>query len=435
MHNIPLKVSDRVPFFYGWVVLFCACCAGFVRQGPAVATLSIFVTPMTNEFEWSRTAISGAVSVGGILAAIISPFLGPFVDKHGARGILCAAILITALCTVLLSQLTSLMMFYILFCLARLNFAGPFDLGIYTAVNNWFVRKRPRAISIVTLAQMAGLTAMPLIGFVAMDQGGWRAGWLLIGFTIIVIGLLPNLLLMCRRPEDIGLHPDGSEKNDTCDDNIKSDLIEPSFTRRQAISKPSFWLLALFTVLVFPVQAGISLHQAPHLLERGLSPGTAALVVSCFSLISGLSALLYGYATRRVGVRLNLFFSGLTLSIGAYLMYLTQTASLAFIAAIFFGIGIGGILCVLPIVWADYFGRESFGAIRGIVLTIQISAQAIGPVVSGFLRDWSNSYDLSLLLFMGMSILAAVIGIIVFPPAFIQHEKTSGSSIKKIPNY
>ena len=105
MHNIALKVSDRTPFFYGWVVLFCACCAGFVRQGPAVATLSIFVTPMTDEFEWSRTAISGAVSIGGVLAAIISPFLGPFIDKHGARGVLCSAILITALCTVLLLSL------------------------------------------------------------------------------------------------------------------------------------------------------------------------------------------------------------------------------------------------------------------------------------------------------------------------------------------
>lgn len=417
MHNIALKVSDRTPFFYGWVVLFCACCAGFVRQGPAVATLSIFVTPMTDEFEWSRTAISGAVSIGGVLAAIISPFLGPFIDKHGARGVLCSAILITALCTVLLSQLTSLLMFYCLFCLARLNFAGPFDLGIYTAVNNWFVKKRPRAISIVTLAQMAGLTAMPLIGFAAMNQGGWRVGWLIIGITIIAVGLLPNLLLMCRRPEDIGLYPDGLEKNFKYDDTDQPNLMEPSFTRRQAISKLSFWLLALFTFLVFPVQAGVSLHQAPHLLERGLSPGTAALVVSCFSFISGLSALLYGYSTRRIGVRFNLFLSGLTLSVGAFLMYLTQTASLAYIAAIFFGVGIGGILCVLPIVWADYFGRESFGSIRGIVLTIQISSQALGPVLSGFLRDWSNSYDLSLLLFVGMSVFAAVIGIIVFPPS------------------
>jgi hypothetical protein len=61
----------RLPFFYGWIILACACCAGFARQGPAVATLSIFVTPMTGDFGWSRTALSGAVSLGGIMAAVL----------------------------------------------------------------------------------------------------------------------------------------------------------------------------------------------------------------------------------------------------------------------------------------------------------------------------------------------------------------------------
>ena len=413
---IPLWVSSHLPFFYGWIILFCACCAGFVRQGPAVATLSIFMTPMVTEFDWSRTAISGAVSAGGLLAALITPFLGPLVDKHGARGILCIAVFLTALCSILLSQTTSLIMFYILFCLARMNFAGPFDLGIYTAVNSWFITKRPTAISIVTLVQMSGLTAMPLIAFIAMDQSDWRTGWLTIGIVIISVGFIPNLLFMCRRPEDIGLYPDGSQYNVHKHPNNKDSSTEPNFTRSQAISKPSFWLLALFTALVFPVQAGISLHQAPHLIERGLSPAIAALVVSCFSLISGLSALLYGYTIRRLGVKANLAFTGSTLAFGIYLMLITNDTNLAFLAAILFGIGIGGILCILPIVWADFFGRESFGSIRGIVLSVQISSQALGPLISGILRDMSNNYDLSLIVFMTMSILAAIIGTIISPP-------------------
>ena len=67
----------RLPFYYGWVILACVCSAGFARQGPAVATLSIFVEPMTSEFGWSRTALSGAVSLGGILAAVASPLSAP----------------------------------------------------------------------------------------------------------------------------------------------------------------------------------------------------------------------------------------------------------------------------------------------------------------------------------------------------------------------
>jgi hypothetical protein len=56
-------LAGRVPFYYGWVVLACLCLAGFARQGPALATLSIFIEPLTREFGWSRTALSGAVSL------------------------------------------------------------------------------------------------------------------------------------------------------------------------------------------------------------------------------------------------------------------------------------------------------------------------------------------------------------------------------------
>ena len=63
---------DRTPFFYGWVIVACAMCANFARQGSAVATLSIFAIPMSTEFGWSRTALSGAVSLGGVLGALLA---------------------------------------------------------------------------------------------------------------------------------------------------------------------------------------------------------------------------------------------------------------------------------------------------------------------------------------------------------------------------
>jgi len=136
--DLPNRLQHRLPFFYGWVVLACVCCAGFARQGPAVATLSIFIEPMTDEFGWSRTAMSVAVSIGGILAALASPVLGPIQDhRYGARRMLCAAVLVTGVAAMLLSLTQSLLIFVLLFCVARMAFAGPFDLGIYGAVNSW----------------------------------------------------------------------------------------------------------------------------------------------------------------------------------------------------------------------------------------------------------------------------------------------------------
>src|SRR5213079_370818 len=175
---VPRLLNARLPVFYGWVVLGSLCCAGFARQGPAVATLSIFVAPLTAEFGWSRTALSGAVSLGGVLAAIAAPLIGPVLDRQGSRLVLCAAVLVNGIALMLLSLTPSLLVFYLLFCLARMNWAAPFELGLYGALNNWFVRRRAFASSIATLAQQAGLVAMPLVAQVAIMHDGWRAGWL-----------------------------------------------------------------------------------------------------------------------------------------------------------------------------------------------------------------------------------------------------------------
>src|ERR1700757_4069894 len=135
-------LAARLPFFYGWVVLACICLAGFARQGPAVAVLSVFVVPMTEAFGWSRTAIAGAVSLGGLLAALVAPILGPVLDPRGQRLVLCLAVLATGVSTMALSLTQSLFVFYLLFCFARMVWAGPFDLGLYGALNNWFVARR-----------------------------------------------------------------------------------------------------------------------------------------------------------------------------------------------------------------------------------------------------------------------------------------------------
>ena len=404
---LPRLLIARLPFFYGWVILGCVCLAGFARQGPAVAVLSVFVTPMTAEFGWSRTAISGAVSLGGLLAAIVSPFLGPMLDRSGARLVLCLAVLGIGLASLALSLIQSLAMFYVVFCFSRMIWAGPFDLGLYGAVNSWFVAHRARAISIATVAQLGGLVALPLIAQFAMGEaggrdGGWRAGWLAIGSTILLVGFIPAWLLLVRRPEDVGLVPDRLVTTAT-----PPTAPEPRFTRAQALRTPAFWLLALYTVLVYPVQAGVSLHQAPHLIEAGFPPLFAASVISFFSVMSAVASFAIAFWPRHWPVRFAMLLAALFLAVGAISLAGVVTAPGAMIAGGLFGCGIGGILTLLPLAWADYFGRESYGAIRGVALSLQVLAQAIGPLLSGVLRDVSGDYRIGLYIFAVLATLAA----------------------------
>ena len=422
---LPGLLSRTVPVFYGWIVLACLCCAGFARQGPAVATLSIFIEPLTREFGWSRTALSGAASLGGLLAAVVAPLIGPVLDRRGSRLVLCAVVPVNGVLLMLLSLTPSLPVFYLLFCVARMNWAAPFDLGLYGALNNWFVRRRALASAILNLALAAGLITMPLVAQFAITAASWRAGWLVIGVLTLLVGFVPVWLLLVRRPEDLGLLPDGAPataRNAATPASRGAAVAEPAYSRRQALRTEAFWLLLLYTVLVYPVQAGVSLHQAPFLIERGIDPTIAATIVSTFSLTSALATLACGVLPRAVPIRYPLVLTGAILTLGVVLMLGIGSGSQGtigqgtigqgYVAAGVFGFGIGAILTLLPIAWADYFGRAHFGAIRGIALPAQVLAQAAGPVFSGVLHDLTGDYTASLQCFAalaGLSIFAAML--------------------------
>lgn len=398
-------VIGRLPFYYGWVVLACVCLAGFARQGPAVAVLSIFVDPMRRDLGWSSAAFGGAVSVGGVLAAIVAPSIGRRLDRHGARSVLCFAVLGNGIALLALAAVDSLWLFYVLFCFARMNWAAPFELGLYGALNNWFIARRARAASIATVAQLSGLVALPLVAHFAIDAYDWRAGWIAIGLAVIGIGFLPVWLLLVRRPEDVGLEPDAAARPGSAAPE------ESQFTRAQAMRTSAFWALALFTVLVFPCQAGVNLFQAAHMIERGIDTATVAAIVSAAAAASALASFAVGWWPRHWPLRYALAVSAALLAAGALIMLFVASAVQALAGASLFGFAVGAILALLPVAWADYFGRTSYGAIRGAALSMQVLAQACGPIAAGVLRDLHGDYTRSLMLFSALSGVAIAVAL------------------------
>jgi cyanate permease len=110
-------------------------------------------------------------------------------------------------------------------------------------------------------------------------------------------------------------------------------------------------------------------------------------------------------------IRYMMAVSGAFLTASPLLMKAISSPAEAYLAAALFGFGVGGILTMLPIAWADYFGRANFGAIRGVALSAQVVAQAVGPLISGVLRDWTGNYQASLSVFAalgGLSVIAAL---------------------------
>jgi cyanate permease len=137
-----------------------------------------------------------------------------------------------------------------------------------------------------------------------------------------------------------------------------------------------------------------------------------------FSLMSAVAAITCGLLPRRLPIRYPLALIGGFLAAGALAMIGISSTGEGYVAAGLFGFGVGGILTLLPIAWADYFGRANFAAIRGVVLSAQVVAQATGPLLSGALRDWTGNYTRSLQCFTLLAALSVIIALAARRPRY-----------------
>ena len=298
MRDWQSRLARSTPFYYGWVVFGAAVGVGYSsRAVMAVATMSVFVVPMTQEFGWSRGFFSGAVSLGGLVAVVVSPWAGRVIDRLGSGVVIAAASAVSGLGCFGLAFVGQPWAFYSLYVPARAAFAGPLELGTATAISNWFIRRRPLALTLLMIFQGTGLAVLPLAAQFIIEGWGWRTSWAVLGIYGLVLGAAPALLLIVRRPEDVGLAADPEERRETPRIPVEAGLGEGAagagavletvgrrgvagevnFTVAEARRTRAFWLLAAFSAAGFMVQAGVSLHQVPHFINQGMPAGAAAL--------------------------------------------------------------------------------------------------------------------------------------------------------------
>lgn len=418
-------LAQRLPFYYGWVILAVASVPSFgARPVMAVATLSVFVVPMTDEFGWSRAQFSGAVSLGALFGLLVSPFAGRLIDRYGSGVLLSASSAVVGLCAIGLSLTSPIWSFYALYVPGRAVFSSPLELGTSTAVSNWFIRRRPMGLAYMGVIQGIGLTIFPVIAQVLIDGWGWRTAWLAVGIFTLSTGIIPMLLLMARRPEDMGLEADPEKDHRTVPTSDvaaagappSASNTESNYTVRQALATRAFWLLAIFSVFGFVVQAGISLHQVPHYIGQGVPTHLAALTASTFAFGQVPGGVFWSFWARRVPLRVLLSVAAATMSVGAIGTGFSSSLSTGIPMGFLLGVGVGGIHLLLRLTWADYYGRLHLGSIRGLTLPAQIGGQAIGPIIAGFMYDSTGGYETPFTAFGIIVAFAAVMVLTATPP-------------------
>lgn len=412
------RLIARIPFFYGWIVLVVAT-LGIFATGPAQTySVSVFVTPIISELEFSRTAVSSVYALGTVIAALAPLFIGRLIDRFGSQVIIVLATLFFGGACFWLATVNSLPDLFIGFAAIRILAIGALSLACTTLVAQWFVRRRGMAMSIANLGMAGNSAAFPPLSQWLIDLYGWRTAWRGLGVIIWGLLLLPAVVLIRNRPESIGLQPDGEsrERESWQKPGGKPGGREAEWSVKQAMHTRSFWLL-LFAASISPlVVTALTLYQIAFLVERGLSPQLAANVFGIRAAFHALVILGVGFVLDRIPARF-VFAGGLGILVAAMIALLyADTPILAALYGALTGVSTAFTTTTNTVIWANYYGRKNLGSIQGISTTVFVGGTALGSLPLALAYDYLGGYAQGVILLMLLPLLGMVAVLCAPPP-------------------
>jgi MFS family permease len=416
-----VKVLSRFysRIFYGWRMVGLVSLIRVVGGGLHQFGFTVFFLPISQDLNISRAATSLAFSLSRAQGAVIAPLVGHFIDRHGPRPVLVTAVFLAGIGYILLSWVNNYTHFMIVYlgviCLA---FIAGFVHSPMVVANNWFIRGRARAMTLVSAAVPIGGALISPVLALGVASIGWRWAAFASGCIFLVV-CLPMSFRLKGSPESLGLLPDGDIE--PSDAGVNSALHAPSidayenFTSGQAMKTAAFWLLVVAMSLRVTCYSAAIVHFIPFMVWKGLSEEAAASLLGAFAFINLVSHFVLGWIADRVNkpkllaachLLPALSLPPLLLGAGYWQLWFF-TAAFTLLDASF------------PIVWAtvgDFFGRRHFATIRGSMSFFYSWGSFVGPVLAGAIYDRTQSYSLVLWIFLELLTVATLLVVFLIRP-------------------
>lgn len=393
--------AARPRFYYGWVIVACAWMANFTTTSANPLVFSFFLFPMSEALGVPPSDLVWGITIRSVAGGLFAPYFGRIIDRHGSRwpgavsGIIVGATLIG------FSSITNIWVLYALFFVSGLTGFSIFGGNVLTIVPpaNWFITQRGRAMSIAASGQLVGSAASAIAAAFFIERFGWQTAWAIFG-VVAFLGVTPGYaLFMRRRPEDLGLLPDGA----TTPPPAPSATTKPieahkeryEFTVREAMRTPVLWLhVAAFTTMLMVISPFL-LFRNHYWQELGFSPQLIAVGIALDPFTVAVMSILMGVVAERVPIRFVGAFGGLFRLAGMLPLTLGATwPSSVLVHNFVWGIGSGTTSVFQTMMIPDYFGRAHQGAIRGAVTPVMVILGSLGGPIGGYLLDAGMSYTM-----------------------------------------
>jgi MFS family permease len=387
--------------FYGWRMVAACLAVATVGWGLGLFGSSVYLHALARDKGWSIGLISGAITLYYIVSAPLLVWVGSSIARRGPRPIVAFGALAMGLGVASLGWVSEPWHVYLSFLAMGLGWACLSTTAVTTTLAPWFERYQGRAASTALLgASVGGIVAAPLLVF-AIDHLGFANAMLAAGATALVVVLPLVLFVLRRRPQDMGLLPDGETTLAAV-----PPMAARRWTRTEALRTGAFLSVAAAFGLGLMVQIGFLTHHV-SILAPSLGAAGAAGVVTA----TAISAFVGRLGLARVADRIDnrVYTAGMMLLATATLLALALFPVPAVLVAgsVVYGFTVGNITTMTPMIVRREFGAASFGAVYGAASMAVGLLSGLGPAFYGALHDAFGGYGSVLLIAAGVEIVAA----------------------------
>lgn len=411
----PVHWSARLPFFYGWLIVAVA----FVTMAIGVTArtaFSLLLPPLVEEFHWDRGLAAGAFSFGFLVSALLGPIVGRVIDARGPRIVILIGVTLASAGLFSAPLIHEPWQFY---ATLGLLVGGGANMMTYTVhsqfLPNWFLRRRGLAISIAFAgAGVGAVLLLPWLQSIILTKG-WRASCSAMGFLVLFV-VAPLSLFVRKRPEDIGLLPDGAVAVPEAAGKPRApNIVDPNWTATEwtlsrAVRTLRFWWIAISYFCALIAWYAIQVHQTKYLIEIGYSPIIAAWALGAVPIVGIPGQILLGALSDRIGREWiwTVGCAGFALCCAA-LIAMERSPSAALLYVMVFTQGFLGyaLTSVMGPIVAEIFEGPQYATIFGLITVALLGGGAFGPWAAGAIHDATGSYQLAFLLIIGCCIASA----------------------------
>lgn len=410
------KVPIKTPFFYGWVILFFSMFIYFFSGPGQTYSVSIFVDHFIEEYDVSRSVVSGFYSGATLLAGLTLPFIGRRMDKWGYRTMALIIPFMLALTTLYMSFVSVAWMLLIGFFLLRLFGQGSMTLLSSALVPQWFNKRRGFALSLLAVGGVISSSLIPQLNNHLITTYSMAYAWRFWAIVLFAFVAPLSYFFVRNTPESIGLLPDGEKVLPSEPKKMEDILFEEAWTLDEAMKTKSFYFMLFYTIIPSMVNTGLTFHIVSIISEKGYDAFVAASIIGIIAMTQLPTTFLAGYVLDRVQPHIVKSVNFLFYFIALFIILTSPSLEMLYVYAVIHGVFNAFDSVSTGVIWPSYFGRKHLANIRGVSMTAMVIGSALGPLPFGFAFDHFGRYDEILILMMLFPLLGIVAAYITKKP-------------------